>query len=59
MKFYLIIKFLLLLCIAVDVSVISKKVTEISDILRERQFRDDCERMNRMYSNSRRKNDED
>ena len=45
MKFYLIIKFLLLLCIAVDVSV-------------ERQFRDDCERMNRMYSNSRRKNDE-
>lgn len=57
MKFYLIIKFLLLLCIAVDVSVISKKITEISDMLRERQFRDDCERMNRMYS--RRKNDED
>lgn len=56
MRFYLIIKFLLLLCIAVDVSVISKKVTEISDMLRERQFRDDCERMNRMYS--RRKNDE-
>lgn len=55
MKFYLIIKFLLLLCIAVDVSVISKKITEISHMLRERQFRDDCERMNRIYS--RRKND--
>lgn len=50
MKFYLIIKFLLLLCIAVDVSVISKKITEISDMLRERQFREDCERMNNIYN---------
>jgi len=54
MKFYLIIKFLLLSCIAIDVSVISKKVTEICDMIRDMKFREECERMNHMYS--RRKN---